>query len=129
MTADTPHEAQTWTVGIPSSLRLITSNHRLHWAAQARATRAIRHAAKLLAKSARIPALPRAKVVAEYRPADRRRRDPANWYPSVKAAIDGLVDAGVLPDDDAAHLLGPDMRLGAVLRPAQLFLHIHALEP
>ena len=38
--------------------------------------------------------------------------DPANAYPAVKALIDGLVDAGVLPDDDAAHLDGPDMRLG-----------------
>ena len=30
--------------------------------------------------------------------------------PTAKAVVDGLVDAGVLPDDDAKHLLGPDLR-------------------
>lgn len=29
----------------------------------------------------------------------------------LKALVDGLVDAGLLPDDDARHLQGPDMRL------------------
>jgi len=28
-----------------------------------------------------------------------RRRDPHNYMPTVKAIIDGLVDAGVWPDD------------------------------
>ena len=31
--------------------------------------------------------------------------------PTLKALVDGLVDAGLLPDDDARHLQGPDMRL------------------
>lgn len=44
-------------------------------------------------------------------PPDRRRRDPANWAPTAKALIDGLVDAGLLPDDDHTHVTGPDMRL------------------
>jgi hypothetical protein len=30
---------------------------------------------------------------------DRRRRDPANLTPVTKAVVDGLVDAGVWPDD------------------------------
>lgn len=29
-----------------------------------------------------------------------RRRDPSNWMPTCKAVIDGLVDAGVWPDDN-----------------------------
>jgi hypothetical protein len=30
---------------------------------------------------------------------DRRRRDPHNLYPTIKAIIDGMVDAGCWPDD------------------------------
>ncbi|MFG2585094.1 hypothetical protein [Streptomyces malaysiensis] len=59
-----------------------------------------------------------------YFPATRRVRDPANWYPSFKAAIDGLTDkkrkgqaltVGVLSDDSDEHVVGPDMRLGDVV--------------
>lgn len=32
-------------------------------------------------------------------------QDTGNCYGSVKAALDGLVDAGVLPDDTPAHIL------------------------
>lgn len=35
---------------------------------------------------------------------------PTNYMATVKPIVDGLVDAGVLPDDDAKHLLGPDLR-------------------
>lgn len=54
-------------------------------------------------------------VTAYIRWRDRRRRDPANWYPSVKALIDGFTDAGVWPDDDSGHVIGPDMRAGLPL--------------
>jgi hypothetical protein len=30
--------------------------------------------------------------------------DPVNYYPSVKAAIDGLVRAGLIPDDNPEHV-------------------------
>jgi crossover junction endodeoxyribonuclease RusA len=93
-------------------LELITANGRYHWAAKARLVRAIRQATAWQAKAARIPRLERAHIIAEYLPPDRRRRDPANWAPSAKAAVDGLVDAGVLEDDDHTRVTGPDMRLG-----------------
>jgi hypothetical protein len=35
----------------------------------------------------------------------RSRPDTAACYPAVKAAIDGLVDAGVIPDDDPEHVV------------------------
>lgn len=40
------------------------------------------------------------------------RYDPGNIYPTAKACLDGLVDAGLLPDDDHKHVLGPDLRHG-----------------
>jgi hypothetical protein len=41
--------------------------------------------------------------------ASRHHRDVANWYPTVKAALDGIVDAGFLDDDDTTHVDGPHM--------------------
>ncbi|MGH3499341.1 MAG: hypothetical protein ACRDQA_00330, partial [Nocardioidaceae bacterium] len=84
--------------------------------------------AHYLAIHARVPHLDAAHIVYEYRPPDRRRRDTANLYPSAKACVDGLVDAGVLDDDDSEHLTGPDPRLGPVVAGGQLALHITELE-
>ena len=38
---------------------------------------------------------------------DRRRRDRHNLAPTVKAMMDGLIDAGLLPDDADRYLDGP----------------------
>lgn len=35
---------------------------------------------------------------------DRRRRDPDNLFASMKAYIDGLVEAGLIEDDSAMHV-------------------------
>lgn len=32
------------------------------------------------------------------------RRDPHNWFPTIKVAIDGMVQAGVWVDDSSKHL-------------------------
>ncbi|MGW7426997.1 hypothetical protein ACWGJB_44655 [Streptomyces sp. NPDC054813] len=73
---------------------------------------------------ARIPRLVRIHIRGVYSPATRRVRDPANWYPSFKAAIDGQTDkkrkgqvltVGVLSDDSDGHVVGPGMRLGDVV--------------
>ena len=92
----------------------LTSNQRPHWSTRARITAEWRALAATQARSARIPPLDRALIVVHWIPATRHRHDPCNAYPMIKASVDGIVDAGVLPDDDAAHLDGPDMRLGPV---------------
>lgn len=93
-------------------LDLLNANQGLHHRVKAKRVKAIREAAYLMARSVGVPPLPRAHIFGFYLPTDGRRRDPANWAPSAKAAVDGLVDAGVLVDDDDKHLIGPDMRLG-----------------
>ncbi len=58
-----------------------------------------------MAKAERVPAM--LKVSVEATPVKSSRAawpDVAACYPAVKAAIDGLVDAGVVPDDDPAHV-------------------------
>ncbi|MFF4409890.1 hypothetical protein [Streptomyces sp. NPDC001404] len=109
--------ARSWRIELPAGLTLMTSNERLHHYQRSDRTRALRHAARLATLQARIPRLERAYIACYLRPVDRRRRDPGNWYPSAKALVDGLVDAGVLDDDNAARLIGPDMRLGTVIKP------------
>ena len=118
--------ARTWRIVLPAGMDLLNANHRTHWARKARVTRVIRQAAAWC--SFEVPLLQRAHVEGVYEPPDKRRRDPANLYPSFKAAIDGLVDAGVLPDDDSAHLVGPDMRLGPVHPGGRLVLIVTELE-
>lgn len=39
-------------------------------------------------------------VIAIVNPPTNRRMDSPNWYPTVKALIDGLSDAGVFADDN-----------------------------
>lgn len=98
-----------WTITL-DALEWLSSNQRLHRMPQARRTKDIREAARQAAWDARIPGLPAAMVLGYYHPTANRRFDPANWYPSFKAAVDGaLVDAQVVPDDDHMHVSGPHM--------------------
>ncbi|MFE3449655.1 hypothetical protein ACFXJ8_12035 [Nonomuraea sp. NPDC059194] len=120
-------EPRSWTIELPAGLKLLNSNQRIHRVPASKITKAIREAGKDAAEEAGLPPLARAHIFGVLRPATKGRRDPANWYPSFKAAVDGLVDAGVLPDDDDKHLVGPDMRLGPVQRGSQLVLHIYEL--
>lgn len=49
----------------------------------------------------------------------RRHRDPANFYPAVKAIIDGLVLAKVWPDDNAAYVTVAEPVLIPVAKPLE----------
>lgn len=86
----------------------LTANMRLHWRPRARIVREWRRAAKVAAcgQLGRSPARRRRVpcfVRVEFPVRDpNRRRDPHNWAPTEKAIVDGLVDAGVWPDDAPA---------------------------
>lgn len=132
--------ARTYTITLPAGLRLLNANQRLHHKRRAEYTGRLRAAAMqacsdnntvhaALATAQPGPLCQRAHILGILHPATRRRMDPANWYPSFKAAVDGLVDAGVLDDDDHTRLIGPDMRLGPVVKGAQLVLHVRDLGP
>lgn len=75
-----------------------------HWE-RARLVKEWRTAFHVLAKEAKIPPLKWLAVTAEpFSDAKGRLQDVAACNPAVKAAIDGIVDAGVLPDDSPKFL-------------------------
>ena len=93
---------RTYTIALPAGLKLLSLNDRLHFGARYRRRhRTLKKAAWVMAKWQGIPPLERVSVVVEYQPRDRRHRDADNTCPSGKAAIDGIVAAGVLPDDES----------------------------
>ncbi|WP_399559201.1 hypothetical protein OH809_45360 (plasmid) [Streptomyces sp. NBC_00873] len=123
------HRPQSWRIELPVGSLLINANDSLHFRKKAELVKALRTTAWATARQAKLPALQRAHVHYVIHPDTKgRRRDPGNWSPSAKAAVDGLVDAGVLPDDNHKHLLGPDPRLGHPIKGSQLVLWITDLD-
>ncbi|WP_371099840.1 hypothetical protein [Streptomyces sp. PU_AKi4] len=136
MTLTTPNPAPTsihrphsWRIALPAKTKLINANQNLHYRRKAELVKVIRNAAWTMARHHHIPALQRAHIYFVIHPdTSIKRRDPGNWAPSAKAAVDGLVDAGVLPDDDSTRLLGPDPRIGTPVKGSQLVLWITDLD-
>ena len=125
----TPGPPRCWRLELPAETKLINANDRMHPVKRAPFIKVIRNAAWAMARHHKIPTLQRAHIFYVVHPDTRgRRRDPGNWSPSAKAAVDGLVDAGVLPDDDHTRLLGPDPRIGTPVKGSQLVLWITDLD-
>jgi hypothetical protein len=127
-------------IALPAGLKLLNSNQRRHRHEVARLVARLREEAfeavsespslmDALAAAKPNPLFQRAHILGILHPASKTRCDPANWYPSFKAAVDGLVDAGLFDDDDHTRVVGPDMRLGRVVKRGQLVLVITGLEP
>lgn len=76
-----------------------------HWSHRHRAVRPVRDLGFALARSARIPAQPRIRVRLDWEVVDRRVRDEDNLVPCMKALVDGIRTAGVIPDDHRRYCL------------------------
>jgi len=70
-----------------------------HWRARSAKVKACRAEAKRLALLMEIPRMEQATVFYRFFFPDRRVRDEANYIHACKPAMDGIVDAGVIPDD------------------------------
>jgi len=84
-------------------------NQRKHWAWVSKTKRAWREAAYYSALQWRsTPSKRRLEgthlVSFRFPMATNRRRDPHNYYPTIKPIIDGLTDAGLWPDDTAEYV-------------------------
>ena len=99
---------------IPAPCDWLNSNQRLHWAEKARRTRIWRYTAHgaVLAQCAGLTFTVPVRIVVTIHKPRAGRYDATNWAPTGKALIDGLVDSGLLEDDDNTRVIGPDMRAG-----------------
>lgn len=113
-----------YVITLPAGTVLLSANGREHWRARHAITRDLRDLACLLARNKHIPKLEKVKIKATYHPPDRRRNDADNCHPSVKALVDGLVDAGVLDDDDNSHVLSTEIVPGAIVKKGQLIIEV-----
>jgi len=97
---------------LPWPNRVLHPNARVHWAALARARKAARSEAYLLALGAgwRVGTAPQGRLHLwiDFYPPDRRRRDDDGLLASLKAARDGIADA--LQIDDARFVSHPFVR-------------------
>jgi Holliday junction resolvase RusA-like endonuclease len=86
----------------PTNPWSLNAERSMHWATRARHIKAwrtvARHAASLAPE---LRELGPCQVTVHLSFPRRARRDPSNYLPPCKAAIDGLVDAGLWPDDNA----------------------------
>lgn len=88
-------------------------NHRFNRWKQARIVAEIRRDVSWIAMRQAIPSMERIVVQLHYATGRRGRFDPMNFTATTKPAIDGLVDAGVVVDDDSTHVreLAPEIHL------------------
>lgn len=99
------------TIDIPPQ-EWMSANDRMHWAQKAKRTKALRSRAAWLARQARLETDTPVLVVASIGYPRGGKADPGNAAPTVKAILDGLTDAGVWPDDDSDHVIGPHYTRG-----------------
>jgi hypothetical protein len=85
----------------------MSANDRMHWAPKAKRTKALRQLGYTVAMREPVGAFDTCHVAAFIGYTRNGTADPANAAPTVKALIDGLTDAGVWPDDDSVHVIGP----------------------
>lgn len=85
----------------------LNAERSAHWRQHRQTTAAWRQAFQLLAQAAHHPTFDR-PVLITAQPYQQRNRlqDAGSCLPSLKAAVDGIVDAGVLPDDSPAYVAG-----------------------
>ncbi|MFB7440207.1 hypothetical protein ACFC01_17920 [Streptomyces mirabilis] len=129
-----------YTITLPPNIPLLNANQRLHHSPRARITDQIRSKTMELCSEDPIiraalvtagdqPVMRHAYILGIVHPKKLGRFDPPNWYPTFKAMVDGLVDAGMLEDDDHTRVIGPDMRPGTKVPGGRIVLVIQELLP
>jgi crossover junction endodeoxyribonuclease RusA len=97
-------ELRSWRIKLPWERPPLSLNDRLHWRPERKLKIEIREAAHWLAKGNKIPPLQRVRVTLEWVVPDERIRDIDNPIATYKCLADGLVNAGVVPDDNPKYM-------------------------
>lgn len=93
-----------WTLTYPQRPWSLNTERTWHHHQRARIVKEWREAFFWLAKEAHVPALPAAHIEVRIGQLKYKLVDVGNHLPSAKAAIDGIVDAGVLKEDNPRYL-------------------------
>lgn len=92
-----------WVLELPA-LEPLSLNDRRHPMQRHSLSKRWKKSAWVCALDAQVPPLAFARVRLHYLAPDRRRRDADNLAATSKPVVDGLRDAGVIPDDDTEHI-------------------------
>lgn len=120
---------ETWSLYLPYRTPPLSLNQRFpHWGAEYRIKQQVKKAVVILARQNGIPPLKAITAELHWLKADNRRADADNIAPTLKPCLDGLVAAGVLPDDDSDHVLRTSTKVllkrDRALPGAHVVLHI-----
>lgn len=107
--------APSWTIRIPAPAPWINANQREHRLAIRQNVKLWRDAGNVYARQAKLPTLGQARVRATLHFPDKRRRDDHNYFLTIKALIDGMIDYGFLADDSSEYLVGVELCGGVPL--------------
>lgn len=102
----------------PGRVRSINSERSTHWSKRAKDAENWREAFYWLGKQARVK-FGSVNITAEIIQ-KKPLSDCGNGLPSIKAAIDGLIDAGVLPDDSPEYVRSITMVAPRVPQPGEV---------
>ncbi|WP_075201199.1 hypothetical protein [Leucobacter japonicus] len=86
-----------WTFDFDWSKPPLSLNYRMHHMQAAKLTKEIR--GLICTRAAHLPVMRRCEVSLTWFVNTRTRRDDENPVPTLKALCDGIVDAGIVPDD------------------------------
>ena len=117
------------TLTIPAPCDWLNSNQRLHRMVSAARIRTWRHETHMAAAEddTWAPFDGPVHIVCTVHKTRAGRWDAGNLYPTAKAIVDGLVDAGVIPDDSNDWVVGPDMRAGEKRPEACVVVEVRAV--
>lgn len=92
-------EPDKWVMELSWDHPPLNLNKNLHYMPRSKLVKALRTEACQRAKALRIPPCPHIITRLHWRAPDNRRRDEDNIIVTAKPLWDGLMDAGVVPDD------------------------------
>lgn len=105
----------------------VNASNRQHWGHGARTKRAWRTLARL--KRAEVTPMKCVELEFALRWPDRRGRDPHNYMDYViKPLIDGLVDAGLIPNDTPEHLAAVTVRADPEVGPLRVRVTVREVQ-
>lgn len=129
LTSERPSNRAPVEIFIPRVAAWLTTNSRDHWAVTNKRTQAWRKAAWAMTKSARLtPLAGPVRITATIHKATRHRYDLDGHAPTVKACIDGIRQAGLIPEDDTTVIPQLTIRAGGPRTRAGILLRIEAAQ-